>query len=105
MDWGSREFVVGKPPIRIPWEREKYLGKTSESDGYTSGWSSPDKSDLVATYLVSQFSEVSEADCGFRNPVPETGIQTKELKPGHGSVQEERSLGETSLPMTIEWIK
>ena len=45
VDWGTREFVVGKPPTRIPWEKEKYLGETSESDGYTSGWSSPDESD------------------------------------------------------------
>ena len=105
VDWRSKEFVVGKPPIRIPWEREKYLGKTCESDGYTSGWSSPDESDSVATYLVNQFSKVSEADCGFRNPIPEIGIRDEELKPGHNSVQEERSLGETSLPTTMEWIK
>ena len=74
VDWGTREFVVKKPPTRIPWEKEKYLGETSESDGYTSGWSSPDKSDSVATYLVNQFAEVSEADCGFRNLIPEVGI-------------------------------
>ena len=46
-------IVVGKPPTQIPWEKEKYLGETSESDGYTSGWSSPDESDSVATYLVN----------------------------------------------------
>ena len=85
--------------------KEKYLGETSESDGYTSRWSSPDESDSVATYLVNQFSEVSEADCGFRNPIPEAGIQDGETRPGLGSVQEERSLGEASLPLTMEWIK
>ena len=96
---------MGKPLIQIPWERENYLGETSESDGYTSGWSSLDESDSVATYLVSQFSKVSEADCGFQNPIPEIGIRAEELKLGHGSVQEERSLGETRLSMMIEWIK
>ena len=77
---------MGKPSIQIPWEREKYLGKTSESNGYTFGWSSPDESDSVATSVVCQFSEVSEADCGFQNPVPETGIQDEEPKPGHNPV-------------------
>ena len=105
VDWGTREFVVGKPPTRIPWEMEKYLGETSESNGYTSGWSSPDESDSVATYLVNQFAKVSEADCGFRNPIPEAGIQDRETKPGLSSVQEEKSLGEASLPLTMEWIK
>ena len=74
MDWGTKEFVVGKPPTRIPWEKEKYLGETSESDGYTSGWSSWDKLDSVATYLVNQFSEVLETDCRFQNPIPEARI-------------------------------
>ena len=105
VDWGTREFVVGKPPTRIPWEKEKYLGETSESDGYTSGWSSPDESDSVATYLVNQFSEVSEVNCGFRNPIPEAEIQDGETKPGLGSVQDERSLGEANLPLTMEWIE
>ena len=105
VDWGTREFVVGKPLTRIPWEKEKYLSETSESDGYTSGWSSPDELDSVATYLLNQFSKVSEADYGFRNPIPEAGIQDGETKPRLDSVQEERSLGEASLPLTMEWIK
>ena len=105
MDWGTREFVVGKPPTRIPWEKEKYLGETSDPDGYTSGWSSPDESDSVATYLINQFSEVSKADYGFRNPIQEDRIRDGETKPGTGSVQEDRFLGEASLPLTIEWIK
>ena len=105
VDWGTREFVLGKPPTRIPWEKEKYLGDTSETDGYTSGWSSADESDSVATYLVNQFSEVSETDCGFRNPIQEDKVRDDEFKPGPDSVQEDRSLGEASLPLTIEWIK
>ena len=37
VDWGAKEFIVGKPPMRIPWKAENYLGETSDSDGYTSG--------------------------------------------------------------------
>ena len=59
----------------------------------------------MATYLVNQFSKVSKADCGFQNPISEAGIRDGETKPGLGSVQEERSLGEASLPLTMEWIK
>ena len=59
----------------------------------------------MATYLVNQFSEVSEANCGFRNPIQEDRIRDGETKPRPGSVQEDRSLGEASLPLTIEWIK
>ena len=59
----------------------------------------------MATYLVNQFAEVSEADCGFWNPILEAGIRDGETRPGLGSVQEERSLGKASLPLTMEWIK
>ena len=59
----------------------------------------------MATYLVNQFFEVSETDCGFRNPIQEDKVRDDEFKPGPGSVQEDRSLGEASLPLTIEWIK
>ena len=42
VDWGSKEFIVGKPPMRILWKTEKHLGETSDSDGYTSSWTDPD---------------------------------------------------------------
>ena len=48
VDWGAKEFIVGNPPMRIPWKVEKYLGETSDSDGYTFGWTDPKESDLVA---------------------------------------------------------
>ena len=105
VDWGTREFVIGKPPIHIPWKREKYLGETSEFDGYTSGWSSLEESDSMATYFVNQFSEVTEADCGFQDPIPETGRGDEELKGRDIPTQEEHSLGEASLPLTMDWIK
>jgi hypothetical protein len=36
VDWGAKEFVIGKPSFRIPWTIEKHLGETSDSDGYTT---------------------------------------------------------------------
>ena len=33
VDCGAKEFVFGKPRIRILWKTEEYLGKTSETDG------------------------------------------------------------------------
>ena len=43
VDWEAREFAFGKPKIRIPWKTEEYLRETSETDGYTTDWSDPDK--------------------------------------------------------------
>jgi hypothetical protein len=36
VDWGAKEFVIGKPSFWIPWTTEKHLGETSDSDGYTT---------------------------------------------------------------------
>ena len=52
VDWGVKKFVVEEPPIHIPWKKEKRLGETSTSDGYTFGWSSPEDLDSNATYFV-----------------------------------------------------
>ena len=30
VDWGAKEFVVGKPAVRIPWKHVDHLGETSE---------------------------------------------------------------------------
>ena len=57
VDWGAKEFIVGKLPMRIPWKAEKYLGETSDLDGYTSGWTDPEESDSIPSYLVAQFQE------------------------------------------------
>ena len=69
VDWGSKEFVIGKPPVRIPWKQEKHLEETSHSDEYTSGWTSPEDSDSSASYFVDQFAETKEADFGFLDPI------------------------------------
>ena len=42
--------------MRIPWKVEKYLGETSDLDGYTAGWTDPEESDSKPNYLVAQFS-------------------------------------------------
>ena len=69
VDCGANEFIVGKPPMQIPWKAEKYLGEMSDSDGYTSGWTDPEESDSVPSYLVAQFAGTTEADFGFTHPV------------------------------------
>ena len=105
LDWGAKEFIVGKPPLRIPWKAEKYLGETSESDGYTSGWSDLEDSDSVPSYFVMEFSGATEEDFGFSNPIPKEGCQVIE-EPGDGVLKsEDRSLGTTDVPLTLEWIQ
>ena len=105
VDWGAKEFIVGKPPLRIPWRAEKYLGETSESDGYTSGWSDPEDSDTVLSYFVMEFSGATEEDFGFSNPTPEEGCQVIEEPSDETVKPEDRSLGTTNVPLTIEWIQ
>ena len=39
VDWGHKEFVIGKPSVRIPWSLEEHLGETSELERYTTDWS------------------------------------------------------------------
>ena len=105
VDWGSREFVIGKPPVRIPWKQERHLGETSHSDGYTSGWSSPEDSDTSTSYFVDLFSTTKEADFGFSESIPEIPDQNDEIQSLESPRQEDRSLGEPNLPLTIDWIK
>ena len=105
VDWGAKEFIVGKPPLRIPWKAEKHLGETSESDGYTSGWSDPEDSDSVPSYFVTEFSGATEEDFGFSNPIPEEGCQDIE-EPGNEVLRpKDRSLGTTDVPLTLKWIQ
>ena len=106
VDWGSEEFIVGKPPMRIPWKTEKYLGETSDSDGYTSGWTDPEESDSIPNYLVAQFAGITEADFGFTHPVQEEGHleEPDGLRPDHLTL-DDRSLGEIDVPLTVEWIR
>ena len=106
VDWGSKEFIVGKSPMQIPWKTEKYLGETSNSDEYTSGWTDPEESDSIPSYLVAQFAEITEADFGFTHPVQEEG-HLEELegsRPDHLTL-DDKSLGEIDVPLTVEWIR
>ena len=106
VDWGAKEFIVGKPPMRIPWKVEKYHGETSDSDGYTSGWTDPEESDSILSYLVAHFAGTTEADFGFTHPVQEEGHleEPEETKPDHLPL-DDRSLGEIDVPLTVEWIR
>ena len=73
VDWGAKEFIVGKLLMRILWKVEKYPKETSESDGYTSGWSDPEESDSFSSYFVDEFAGTREVDFGFTHPVPKEG--------------------------------
>ena len=96
---------MGKPPLQIPWKAEKHLGETSESDGYTSGWSDREDSDSVPSYFVTEFSGATEEDFGFSNPIPEEGCQDIE-EPGNEVLRpEDRSLGTTDVPLMLKWIQ
>jgi len=97
VDWGAKELVVGKPSIRIPWATEKHLGETSDSDGYTTDWSNPDES--TASYFVDLFEYQSKESYGFFDAVLEH-VSEEIPEP----VLEDRSLGESSVPLTVEWI-
>ena len=85
VDWGAKEFIVGKPPMRIPWKAEKCIGETSDSDGYTSGWMDPEESDSILSYLVAQFAGTTKANFGFAHPVQEEGDleEAEEQRPEH----------------------
>jgi hypothetical protein len=96
VDSGAKEFVIGKPSFRIPWTTEKHLGETSDSDGYTT---EPEDSDSIPSYFVDQFGRRSEEDFGFQEAVKE--YPHKEPKT---PIPEDRSLGESSVPLTSEWI-
>jgi hypothetical protein len=100
LDWGAKEFVIRKPSFRIPWTTEKHLGETSDSDGYTTDWSEPEDSDSIPSYFVDQFGRRSEEDFGFQEAVKEYPQEEPKTP-----IPEDRSLGETSVPLTSEWIQ
>jgi hypothetical protein len=100
VDWGAKEFVIGKPSFRIPWTTEKHLGETSDSDGYTTDWSEPEDSDSIPSYFVDLFGWRSEEDFGFQEAVKEYPQEEPKTP-----IPEDRSLGESSVPLTSEWIR
>jgi hypothetical protein len=99
VDWGAKEFIIGKPSFRIPWMTEKYLGETSDSDGYTMDWSEPEDSDSISSYFVDQFGRRSEEGFGFQEAVKEYPHEEPKTP-----IPEDRSLGESSVPLTSDWI-
>jgi hypothetical protein len=76
------------------------LGETNDSDGYTTDWSEPEDSDSIPSYFVDQFGRRSEEDFGFQEAVKEY-LQEEPKTP----IPEDRSLGESSVLLTSEWIQ
>jgi hypothetical protein len=99
VEWGAKEFVIGKPSFRIPWTTEKHLGETNDSDGYTTDWSESEDSDSIPSYFVDQFGRRSEEDFGFQEAVKEYPHEEPKTP-----IPEDRSLGESSVPLTTKWI-
>ena len=89
VDWGAREFVFGKPKIRIPWKTEEYLGETSETNGYTTDWSDPEEESTAVSYFMEQFAEATETDFNFSIPITELLILPSTSLPGEGTVQKQ----------------
>jgi hypothetical protein len=73
---------------------------TSDSDGYTTDWSEPEDSDSISSYFVDQFGRRSEEDFGFQEAVKEYPHEEPKTP-----IPEDRSLGESSVPLTSEWIR
>ena len=107
VDWGAKEFMFGKPRIRIPWKAEEHQGETSEPNGYTSDWSSPDEETTSCSYFVEQFKEVSEADFNFALPTADLIQPEGATVPNEDQDRkvEDRSLGEIDVPLSAEWIQ
>lgn len=108
VDWGSKEFVLRKTKQRIPWKLDSYQGKTSESDGYTIDWSDPEGGEEALSYVIDPFVGSTEADFEFPHPVKELA-QPEEVRNGKTETLEvgleDRSLGESSIPLTAGWIR
>jgi hypothetical protein len=91
--------VIGKSSIRIPWKTKKHLGETSDLDGYTTDWSDPEDSDSILSYFIKHFEQQVEEDYGFEDALLK--YLREEVKV---PATEDRSLGESNIPLTKEWI-
>ena len=102
VDWGAKEFRVGKPTSRISWDSEKYLGETEEVESYTSDWSEAEDTEDARIYFVNPFEQVTEEAVEFSIPVREyleierkPDLKATSLKIG----PEDRPLGEASVEL------
>lgn len=105
VDWGNKEFRVGNPPLRIPWLHSAHEGETEEASGYTSDWSDPDETSSQDTYLVGEFSGLTDEDFKFPDNVHEEGekIALEEF-PADQLKAEDRSPGEACVALSGEWV-
>ena len=108
VDWGSKEFVVGKPTSRISWESEKYLGEIEEVESYMSDWSEAEETEDVRIYFVNPFEQVMEEAMEFSIPIreyPEVGRKPDLKATSSKTEPEDRLLGEVSVELTVKWIR
>lgn len=98
MDWGAKEFVIGKPTSRIPLNTEKHLGETNDLDGYTTDSLDLEDSDFIASYFINYFLDQTKGDYDFPDVILEYPDKPKT------SVMEDRSLGESNVSLTAKWI-
>ena len=107
VNWAKRAFLFGDPPVSLSWRPEQHQGEDSEPEGYTSDWTDPEASDTVQSYRIQQFREVTEGDCGFKEPIPEQG--TFQDSGGEVGAEAERSgehaLGESNATLCSSWIR
>ena len=104
VNWAKKAFQFGDPAVFLSWKPEQYEGETEEVSGYTSGWTDSEGSDSVQLYQVKNFLEATEVDFGFTKPTPEQGI-IEELEDLPEKMEYDRSLGESSVELTAEWIR
>ena len=105
VNWAKKTFRFGDPAKNLTWRPDRHEGETEDPSGYTSGWTDSEASDSVWTYQVEVFRETAESDCGFRNPTPDPGIPEEETDVVPFNRIEDRSLGESSVEFTADWIR
>jgi hypothetical protein len=104
VNWAKKAFQFGDPSVFLSWKPEQYEGETEEVSGYTSGWTDPEDSDSAQLYQIQDFLEATEDDYGFTRPTPEQGtIEEAEDPPEKTEI--DRSVGESSVELTAEWIR
>ena len=108
VDWGDKEFVLGKARQRIPWKLDKYQGKTNESNKYATDWSNPNGEEEALSYFIEPFVESTEVEFKFPFLVrelahPEEVQDGKKENPKTGP--EDRSLGKINVPLSSVWIQ
>ena len=73
--------------------------------GYTSGWTDPEESNFIPSYLVDHFAGTTEADFGFTHLVQEEGYpEDPEDLAAEPTLLKDRSMGQIDVLLTTQWI-